>query len=373
MDDHVYGSGNIRRDPSSPFWWAQWSQNGKDIRKSTKIRVDDDSEGKAARRWLQKMVKATAAGTYEPTSDRLMFEDAAQMLMDYYTTHGHASIGAAKASLNNLRRHLGNMKLRDIGFARIERYKAARLEEPAHNRGRTVCKGTIDHELATLRRMFTLSIEAGRLTSKPRIVQFNEDNAREGFVDPADFERLLALLPDDGLRELIEFRYLASWRPKEAAALLVTDLDLENRAIRLKARNSKNGRPRMIKLSGRMMEVITRALSRRSADCPNLFQRNGKPIGTFYKSWKTACQAAGLPGLISYDLRRSGVRNLVRSGVPEAVAMRISGHVTRRVFERYNIVDENDLEMAGERLDQYLDKKTKEAPKVVPLRRPAAA
>jgi integrase len=77
----------------------------------------------------------------------------------------------------------------------------------------------------------------------------------------------------------------------------------------------------------------------------------GKRIRTFIKAFRAACTKAGCPGRIPHDLRRTAVRNLVRAGVPERVAMQMTGHKTRSVFERYNIVSECDLVEAATKLN----------------------
>jgi integrase len=81
--------------------------------------------------------------------------------------------------------------------------------------------------------------------------------------------------------------------------------------------------------------------------------RDGERIGSLYKAWTSACDRSKLRGLLFHDFRRTGVCNLVRAGVPERVAMAISGHKTQAVFKRYNILSGRDLKDAAARLESY--------------------
>ena len=109
-------------------------------------------------------------------------------------------------------------------------------------------------------------------------------------------------------------------------------------------------------ISGDLAQVIERRKQARFVNgvLTNLvFHRKGRPVGEFRKSWKSACRQAGVQGRIFHDLRRTAVRDMVRAGVPETVAMSISGHKTRSIFDRYNITSEHDQREAIKRTEEY--------------------
>jgi integrase len=85
---------------------------------------------------------------------------------------------------------------------------------------------------------------------------------------------------------------------------------------------------------------------------------DGAPVNEkrFYAAWHVACVAAGLPAHIPHDFRRTATRNLVRAGVPEDVAMKLTGHKTRSVFAGYNVTGGKDLEHVAEQRHAYLTK-----------------
>src|SRR5207247_2678351 len=85
--------------------------------------------------------------------------------------------------------------------------------------------------------------------------------------------------------------------------------------------------------------------------CPWVFPYRGKRFKSFKTTWKKACAKVGIPWVIPHDFRRTAMRNLVRAGISERIAMQMTGHKTRSVFDRYNIVSEGDLREAKKKLD----------------------
>jgi integrase len=120
--------------------------------------------------------------------------------------------------------------------------------------------------------------------------------------------------------------------------------DLEERVIRLPV--TKNDQPRLLPLIGEVAEIIHRRWQSTPLHTSYVFPHTDTEMKALYRAWKHACKKAGVPGILFHDLRRTAVRDMVRAGVPDVVAMKISGHRTRHVFDRYNIVSYSDVQEA---------------------------
>ncbi len=260
----------------------------------------------------------------------------------------------------------------DVTEARIERYKAGRLAQ-----GRT--PATVNRELAAIKRAFRLGVKQKLIGAAPTIEILAEHNARQGFFERAEFEAVVENLPDH-LQDFARFAYLSGWRKGEIVSLLWADVDREGRVIRLRPEASKSGEGRALALEGDLLEMIQRRWEAREyrtasgqpALSPCVFHRNGEPIGDFRKAWAVACGAAGLKGKLFHDLRRTAVRNMVRAGVPQSVAMKISGHRTAAIFRRYDITTESDIREALRKTQAHI-KAQPISPSVVPLPKPVEA
>jgi integrase len=206
--------------------------------------------------------------------------------------------------------------------------------------------------------MLSLLFNAGKLSRVPKIEMLAENNVRESFLEHGEFAMLVENLPE-AVRDLVEFEYLSGWRQSSVMKLQWADVDIATHTARLRSENSKNKTAWILPLTGKLLEVVQRRIKQRRLDCPYVFHRNGRQIKDYRDAWTTACKDSGLvagrAGVTPHDLRRYAARNLSRAGVPEQIAMRITGHKTASMYRRYRIVDERDLREATQSLNAYLE------------------
>ncbi len=338
------------------IWWIRYWHRGQEFRESS----GSESET-VARRLLNVRIRESGkrGGKFlGQAEEKVSFEDLAAMLVSDYTINDRRSMRRLTSSLIHLRAYFGLDRAVDITTDRIGAYVVGR-------RGAGAANGTVNRELAALKRAFKIAVDAERLSRAPHIQMLEEHNARQGFLDHAEFVALRDALPER-LRDPVSFLYLSGWRVGEMKSLEWRDVDRAGNAVRLAPEKSKNAESRLLPLEGELADIVARADAARRPDCTLVFHHNGKPILDFRGAWAAACTKAGLGKLLVHDLRRTAIRDMVRAGVFERVAMSLSGHKTRSIFDRYNIVSEADLAAAVKRRDSYLDSRpTKRT--VVPL------
>ena len=336
------------------FWWIRYSVRGKDFRESSGSEQEADAMRLLKRRW-----KEVGRGRFiGPSEERVMVDDLLETLELDYRNNERRSLGDLKWRLRHLRAAFGGMRAIDVTGERIEQYKALRLSEKTEWGRKPVRPATVNRELAALRRAFRLAIEHARISAAPKITMLAENNARQGFLEPADFEATVNSLPGH-LQDFARFAYVTGWRKGELQSLAWADVKREAKTILLRSEHSKNKEPRLLSYppAGELDEIIERrwqARAIRNSDgttglAESVFHKDGKPIGDFRKAWAAACEAAKTSEILFHDLRRSAVRNLDRSGVTQAVAKRITGHRTDSVYQRYRIVSESDIRDALEK------------------------
>jgi integrase len=220
---------------------------------------------------------------------------------------------------------------------------------------------TVNRELSVLRRAFTLAADSRKLSAQPpRVPLLTENNVRTGFFEPEQFNVVLKHLPEH-VKPVARFAYITGWRANsEILPLQWRQIDFQAGTVRLDPGTTKNMEGRVFPMTAELQSLLmeqkakSEALQREQGVlCPWVFTYQGKRFKSFRRAWLTACKAAGVPGRLAHDFRRTAVRNLVRAGIPERVAMQMTGHKTRSVFERYNIVSQGDLFDAARRLDQF--------------------
>jgi integrase len=375
------GTGRVYLQPGCKIFYCQYYFHGEKVRCST-----GETDERKAEKFLKRKLAEVLTGTHKDTR-RVTYEQLREAYYQDYATNGRKSLRHDRE---------GNPRLDKVvrldGF--FEGFKANEIDADlirkfkAGEQAKGLANASINRSLAALKRMFRLAKQGEKLSNVPHFQMLKEARPRQGFFEREQYDKLLRELPGY-LRLPLAFGYFTGMREGEILAIDWDQVDLLGGVIRLRAGETKNDEAREVPVVPELRTLVIEQHAKRQPECPYVcfrLDRKGRAVQIrgFRKAWYSACVRCGLGklepkidehgkieyqplrgprskpvakveyrGMIFHDLRRSGVRNLVRAGVPEKVAMGISGHKTRSVFDRYNIVSERDVREAGQKLDAF--------------------
>lgn len=339
-------------------WWIQYYGHGQLYRESTKSAL----KSVATSRLRMREGEVGQGRLPALKAERTTFDELAALYLQDYTINGRKTVKRAQELIDRLKESFGRFRAIGITTQHIRDYITRRKSEGVSN-------GTINRELAALKRMYRLASQhtPPLVATTPHIPHLQEHNVRQGFFTEEEYKLLRAVLPDYVKIPLI-VGYWTGMRAGEILMLRWEQLDLERGFLRLEPGTTKNGQGRLIPLVKAVSEVLwqwKKQILDHYPSCRWVCHYRGKRLlAVPTKSWRKACERVGLKGKLFHDLRRTAIRNMVRAGIPERVAMAISGHRTRSVFDRYDIVSHDDLDGARARLEACPKKDPEHDPKL---------
>ena len=286
-----------------------------------------------------------------PSEEKITVEELLDGLLLHLKIKGAKSVTSLKSHLKPVREFFALSRAIDLTTTRVERFIEERLADGK-------ARATVNREVGALKQALNLARKQGRISRLPYLPMLKEDNARQGFFERGEFEAVVSHLREP-VASIARFAYLTGWRKGEITSLRWDTVDRAAGEVRL--RTSKSGHGRVLPLDGELAELIEQQWTAREYTTPDkvtrlsefVFHKKGQPVTDFRKAWATACRKAGVPGKLFHDLRRTAVRDMVRAGVPQSVAMTISGHRTVSVFLRYNITSGDDMRAAIRSTEDY--------------------
>ncbi len=339
------------RRKDSPFWRIKYFIDGQAITENTKTR------DKAAARDLLHIRLADKAKGLPVARHHATVES---LLATYRHEHAKTHVAVAiVAPLARLTQHLGTMPAAKVTADTLRAYQTARTADG-------LAGGTVNRDLALLHRAYVIAAREGTIPFVPPFPsRMPEANPRAGFFEDRDFTALLAQLPAS-LVPVARVARETGWRSselvgadrkgREKAPMTWDQVDFLRDEVRLWTGTDKNKRGRVVAMTRALRSILVEQKAKADAlGTPYVFFRDdGRAILTsYFAAWRAATAAAGCPGRLLHDLRRTAARRFIAAGLPEQEAMAITGHRTRLVFDRYNIRNEETMRRAARTLDGY--------------------
>lgn len=245
-----------------------------------------------------------------------------------------------------IKKPFGHLKLDQIEKRKVSVWHVSLLDEGLSH-------ATADHHPKLMRRLFSMAQEDGIIEKNPlaRFALFNHDNNIEHYLSDEQLVSLMDVLRSDENRTVCNIAILllgTGCRLNEILTAKKSDIDVENRVLKIAAINAKGKRVRSVPLNDASLDIILKQFND-TEGYEHLFvnHQTGKPYTTIMKVWTRLRNKAGLPHLRIHDLRHSFASFLVNSGRTLYEVQQILGHSQSIVTERYAHLSTKTLQDAS--------------------------
>jgi integrase len=342
MKNHP-SAGSVYQQKGSPYLSTRFRHNGK-----VYAQVTDTTDYLRAEEILQERRLKSRGGVRVDGVVPLSVLADKKLQYDRDKKH-NKDIANEVSRWNAMKDDVGDWDATTVDTAKLEELQMDWSEAGVHDT-------TINRRMAFLRSGYKIGKRWNLITNVPEFPpEYNEDCfIRENFVTDDQYEPLVNALVVVGghyLRTLFETLYCYAWRSKEGRTLLVGQINFYEGTIKIRRGATKNGNGKTVAMTKKLRKLLETCCQDKSTDQQVFTYKDGTPVLDFRRAWEKATKLAALPDLLVHDLRRSGVRNMRRQGIDKHVIMQIAGMETDSIFERYDIIDEDDLVKAAESMD----------------------
>ena len=261
--------------------------------------------------------------------------------------------------------YFGDTLIEDIKPSMVEKYREERLQQRSY-RGpypskQNVQPATVNKEVGTLKRIFNIAIREDLAVKNPcwKVERLPEHNERKRILSLEELDKLLAELPQHA-KDIILTDYFTGMRSGEVFDLTWDKVNLNEGFIDLEAEDTKTDEPRRIYYIEEVRDILTRLNKVRHLDHKHVFTYKGKPLKSIKTCLRNACEEAEIEDFRFHDLRHTFNTMMRKAGVPKSVIMKMTGHKTSAMFDRYNTIDQDDAKDALNKLNGFLKRQATE-------------
>ena len=336
------------------------SEDGKTLRLARGV------NGAKLKRWKVGTLNKTAARELEAAiktnlmqgkvltdeAQPILFSEWAKQYLELEEVKRLRSYQGRAHSIGKLVAFIGKKLLNEIRVRDVEAFRSQRINERT---GEPSSPQTINHDHIALKHCLNLAVKRGLLSGNvaSRVPVPNPENERDRVLSEVEWVKLHAAAKPH-LQPILLLAYHLGQRFSEVMQLTWDRVDLKRGFILLRAVDTKTKQRRVVPMTPAVRSMLQQLAKVRRLDTARVFLYNGKPINRISRAFKTTLALAGIEDSRFHDLRHCASTNLRRAGVDTAVAMRIVGHKSEKMWKRYNAIEERDLTKAAEKLDKYL-------------------